>query len=334
MIADLSTLNPTYLQIGLGIILLWGIISGLANGAIKTLFKIAIYVLYFVLLYFLTPVVSSMLQSFGFIENFVNSTGIQGNEIVAAILPQVIKITYDVIAGIGLFIVGMIIVKIITFIFRALFRKKGAINRILGMALGFVINSAIATVLLTFVSSTLLFTGGDTWINNASGVREFNSVTQNMRQKLLCDNGIICSVEEVLAVSLGTITGGEMTPEKIEQYTQTISKIDEIAADPEGYISGALNEDGTINVENASAILSDLAVISEIANNLELVQSIIPELEPQIEQFVNQIPEGETIELPQDAIDNLNTIVDNLELSPELAAKIDYILANQVVPAS
>ncbi|MFA6936245.1 MAG: hypothetical protein WCQ75_02790, partial [Bacilli bacterium] len=119
MIADLSTLNPTYLQIGLGIILLWGIISGLANGAIKTLFKIAIYVLYFVLLYFLTPVVSSMLQSFGFIENFVNSTGIQGNEIVAAILPQVIKITYDVIAGIGLFIVGMIIVKIITFIFRA-----------------------------------------------------------------------------------------------------------------------------------------------------------------------------------------------------------------------
>ena len=100
------------------------------------------------------------------------------------------------------------------------------------------------------------------------------------------------------------------------------------------YLQQAINPDGSLNEEGLLEILNDLAVISEIAGNLGLAEAFLPQFEPQIQEFVNQFPEDVTIEVPQEAIDDLQSIVDNLDMDPALEASLIDIINNQLIPSN
>ena len=84
--------------------------------------------------------------------------------------------------------------------------------------------------------------------------------------------------------------------------------------------------------EELLTILNDLSVISEIAGNLGLDQEFLPQFEPQIQEFLNQIPEGQTLEVPQSAIDDLQSIIDNLTMDPAIEAQLQNLINNQLIP--
>ncbi len=338
MITDLSLMDPMILQIAIGAILLLGVIIGYFTGFIKTLFNLAGYVVYILLMMIVLNPVTTFLSNFKFIENLVETSGIQSSAIyqtLEPLLPKVIAILYNIIAVLGLLIIGWILVKILGLIFNKLlkpliqkFKIAKWLNRALGVVVSLLVAVAVATVGLTVVSSELLFTGGQTWIDNSGYVKGFNQITSDIRVSLLCNNGIVCSVESALASTLG---GQDMSPTQLKQTTETLGRIDEIIADPTAYLGQVVNENGTINGEGLSTVIADMAVMSTVAQNFNMTETILGLVGGSIDQAISAVPADAQIEMTAQDVENLNTIKTNMNLSPSQAAAIDDLIANNII---
>ena len=334
MIADLSNMQPYILQIALAAVLIVGLLVGLFRGFIKTLFGLVAYVVYAVAIsFFLTPA-ANFLKGFGFIESGIISSGFNNSSIYTSLesmMPTLINIAYQVIATVILLLLGFVVVRIVVWAFNKIivsFKFTKKLNRIFGAILGFLLASVAATAMLTVVSCELLFTGGKTWIQNSPGVDGFNDVTSGLRVSLLCNNGITCDVDTLIAKTIG---GSDMTKEDVQSYTETLGRVDDIINDPNAYASQAMNEDGTVNEEGLSNIINDAAVFSELADKLGGSAQLNQMAGNLIDNSLSQIPEDTTVELTQKDVDNLKTIQSNLDLTPAQAAELNDFINNQVV---
>ena len=328
MIANLGNMDPVILQVVILGLLGLGVLGGLRKGIWLMLFRIGVFIGFLVIVYLFTPVVAGILKGYNIVEPFLGGFDVNSIPFLGQLFGNIVDVIYNTIAGLGLVVVGMVLNLIISIILGFLFRKKDLVTRLLGAGLGFIINGSVAAAILIVISSPLLFTDGDRWIDNSPGVKEFNTLVVAVQENLLCNNNLPCRVEDLISLSLGA------PAENLGSYAQTINNINDIVADPEAYLQQAINPDGSLNEEGLLEILNDLAVISEIAGNLGLAEAFLPQFEPQIQEFVNQFPEDVTIEVPQEAIDDLQSIVDNLDMDPALEASLIDIINNQLIPSN
>ena len=328
MIANLSNMDPIILQVVILGLLGLGVLGGLRKGIWLMLFRIGVFIGFLVVVWIFTPVVAGILKGYNIVEQALGGFDVNSIPFLGALFGNIVDVIYNTIAGLGLLVVGLVVNLIVSIILGFIFRKRSMTSRLLGAGLGFLINGTVAAAILITISSPLLFEDGNVWIDNSPGVKEFNTLVVSVQENLLCNNNIPCRVEDLISLSLGA------PAENLAAYAQTINNINEIIADPEAYLQQAINPDGSFNEEGLLEILNDLSVISEIAGNLGLADAFLPQFEPQIQEFVNQLPEGVTIEVPQQAIDNLQSIVNNLNMDPALEAQLQNIINNQLVPSN
>ena len=328
MIANLSNMDPIILQVVILGLLGLGVLGGLRKGIWLMLFRIGVFIGFLVVVWIFTPVVAGILKGYNIVEQALGGFDVNSIPFLGALFGNIVDVIYNTIAGLGLLVVGLVVNLIVSIILGFIFRKRSLTSRLLGAGLGFLINGTVAAAILITISSPLLFEDGNVWIDNSPGVKEFNTLVVSVQENLLCNNNIPCRVEDLISLSLGA------PAENLESYAQTINNINDIIADPEAYLQQAINPDGSFNEEGLLEILNDLSVISEIAGNLGLADAFLPQFEPQIQEFVNQLPEGVIIEVPQQAIDNLQSIVDNLNMDPALEAQLQNIINNQLVPSN
>lgn len=331
MIADLSTYSPWILLVGFIVILLLGLVLGFAKGFIKIIFGIILYIVYAIVAFLLATPVATWLSGYGFIENWMNNSGFTSTDVYTLIqgfVPDLAATCYKVIAVVGLLILGFIVVGILSHLlakFVNKFKLTKKLNRILGTIFGGLVSCVVLTAMLTVISCELLFSGGSTWIKATPVVDGFNDVTSQVRVTLLCNKGIPCDVETLLARSLG---GSDMSAEEISQYADTFRRVDEITSDPTAYLSQAVNEDGSINNEGLSVVLSDAAVLSALSTKYDVGGSISGISSEMIDSALNEIPADTDLGLSSKDVENLETIKSNLDLTPEQISKIDSIIAS------
>jgi hypothetical protein len=325
MIANLGNMDPIILQVViLGLVGL-GVLGGLRKGIWLMLFRIGVFIGFLVIVYLFTPVVANILKSYNIVEPFLGGFDVNNIPFLGSIFGNIVDVIYNTIASIGLVFVGMILNFIISIVLGFLFRKKSLITRLLGAGLGFAINGSVAAAILIVISSPLLFTNGDQWIDNSPGVKEFNYLVVAV-QDGLCNANVPCRVEDLISLGLGA------PADRLQSYANTINNLNNIISDPQAYINQAINQDGSFNEAGLLTILNDLSVISEIAGNFGLDKEFLPQFEPQIQEFLNQIPEGQTLEVPQSAIDDLQSIIDNLTMDPAIEAQLQNLINNQLIP--
>jgi hypothetical protein len=326
MIANLGNMNPVILQVVILGLLGLGILGGYRKGIWLMLFRIAIFIGFLLVVALFTPVLAGILKSNGVIENLLGDIDLANIPIIGGLVNTILDTVYNVISALILLVVGGIVNFILSIVFGFIFAKKSPTTRALGAGLGFLINGTVAAAILIVVSSPLLFEDGNVWIDRSPGVKEFNTLVVGVQENLLCNNNLPCRIEDFIALGLGA----DLT--QLANYTNTINNLTSIISDPEAYLQGAVNPDGSFNEEGLLNILNDLAVMVEIASTFGLADQFLPQFEPQIQEFVNQLPAGATIEVPQAAIDNLQSIVDNLNMDPALEAQLQNIINNQLIP--
>jgi uncharacterized membrane protein required for colicin V production len=273
-----------------------------------------------------TPVLAGIMRNSGLVESFLGDVDLGTIPLIGGLADTILDTVYNVLAAIILLVVGSILNLIASIVFGFIFRKKSPTTRALGAGLGFLINGTIAAAILITVSSPLLFEDGNAWIENSPGVKEFNSLVVGVQENLLCNNNLPCRIEDFIALGLGADLS------QLTSYSSTIGNLNKIIEAPEDYLSSAFNSDGSFNEEGLLAVLNDLAVIANIASTFGLTNELVKEFEPQIQEFVNQVPEGAIIEVPAAAIEDLQSIVDNLNLNQALKVQLQNIIDNQLVP--
>jgi hypothetical protein len=290
------------------------------------LFRIGFFVGFLLVVFLFTPVLAGIMRNSGLVESFLGDVDLGTIPLIGGLADTILDTVYNVLAAIILLVVGSILNLIASIVFGFIFRKKSPTTRALGAGLGFLINGTIAAAILITVSSPLLFEDGNAWIENSPGVKEFNSLVVGVQENLLCNNNLPCRIEDFIALGLGADLS------QLTSYSSTIGNLNKIIEAPEDYLSSAFNSDGSFNEEGLLAVLNDLAVIANIASTFGLTNELVKEFEPQIQEFVNQVPEGAIIEVPAAAIEDLQSIVDNLNLNQALKVQLQNIIDNQLVP--
>jgi uncharacterized membrane protein required for colicin V production len=326
MIANLGSLDPIILQVVILGLLVTGALGGFRKGIWLMLFRIAVFVGFLLVVFLFTPVLGGIMRNSGIVENLFGDIDLATIPLIGGLANTILDTVYNVLAAIILLVVGSILNLILSIVFGFIFSKKSPTNRALGAGLGFLINGTIAAAILITVSSSLLFEDGNVWIDNSPGVKEFNTLVVGVQENLLCTNNLPCRIEDFISIGLGA----ELS--QLSSYSQTIGNLIKITESPDDYLSSAFNPDGSFNEEGLLLVLNDLAVITDIASNFGLSNQLVKEFEPQIQEFVNQIPDGAEIEVPAAAIEDLQSIVDNLGLSQALKVQLQNIIDNQLVP--
>ena len=326
MIANLGSLDPIILQVVILGLLVFGVLGGFRKGIWLMLFRIAIFVGFLLVVFLFTPVLAGIMRNSGLVENLLGDIDLATIPLIGGLANTILDTVYNVLAAIILLVVGSILNLILSIVFGFIFSKKSPTTRALGAGLGFLINGTIAAAILITVSSSLLFEDGNVWIDNSPGVKEFNTLVVGVQENLLCTNNLPCRIEDFISIGLGA----ELS--QLSSYSQTIGNLIKITESPDDYLSSAFNPDGSFNEEGLLLVLNDLAVITDIASNFGLSNQLVKEFEPQIQEFVNQIPDGAEIEVPAAAIEDLQSIVDNLGLSQALKVQLQNIIDNQLVP--
>jgi uncharacterized membrane protein required for colicin V production len=326
MIANLGSLDPIILQVVILGLLVTGALGGFRKGIWLMLFRIAVFVGFLLVVFLFTPVLGGIMRNSGLVENLFGDIDLATIPLIGGLANTILDTVYNVLAAIILLVVGSILNLILSIVFGFIFSKKSPTNRALGAGLGFLINGTIAAAILITVSSSLLFEDGNVWIDNSPGVKEFNTLVVGVQENLLCTNNLPCRIEDFISIGLGA----ELS--QLSSYSQTIGNLIKITESPDDYLSSAFNRDGSFNEEGLLLVLNDLAVITDIASNFGLSNQLVKEFEPQIQEFVNQIPDGAEIEVPAAAIEDLQSIVDNLGLSQALKVQLQNIIDNQLVP--
>jgi uncharacterized membrane protein required for colicin V production len=326
MIANLGSLDPIILQVVILGLLVTGALGGFRKGIWLMLFRIAVFVGFLLVVFLFTPVLGGIMRNSGLVENLFGDIDLATIPLIGGLANTILDTVYNVLAAIILLVVGSILNLILSIVFGFIFSKKSPTNRALGAGLGFLINGTIAAAILITVSSSLLFEDGNVWIDNSPGVKEFNTLVVGVQENLLCTNNLPCRIEDFISIGLGA----ELS--QLSSYSQTIGNLIKITESPDDYLSSAFNPDGSFNEEGLLLVLNDLAVITDIASNFGLSNQLVKEFEPQIQEFVNQIPDGAEIEVPAAAIEDLQSIVDNLGLSQALKVQLQNIIDNQLVP--
>jgi len=302
MLIDVSSASPIILQVIIGVLLVFGLIKGLKDGIILVVLRLALYVGVGVAAYMFHGTVGEMIAGTGILENLLAQLG--DNPISDLIGGLITETFYSVLAAILMVIVGVIIVKVILFLIRTIFKKKGAVVRILGGIVSLAFNFAIASVILICVSSPLLFNGGAAWIENSTGVKEVYGVV-NLMQTQLRTNGIPSTFEDLVAM---LILGPDADSEDLQRYQETFERVNQIVADPESYVAQFLNNDFTFDSENVDILINDLIVFSEILDVVPTSETtLIPQIETMVNDFLANVPSGETVEIPADLYNALET---------------------------
>jgi uncharacterized membrane protein required for colicin V production len=326
MIANLGGLDPIILQVIILGLLVTGVLGGFRKGIWLMLFRIAVFVGFLLVVFLFTPVLAGIMSNSGLVENLFGDIDLANIPLIGGLANTILDTVYNVLAAIILLVVGSIINLILSIVFGFIFSKKSPTTRALGAGLGFLINGTISAAILITVSSPLLFEDGNVWIDNSPGVKEFNTLVVGVQENLLCNNNLPCRIEDFIALGLGADLS------QLTSYSSTIGNLNKIIEAPEDYLSSAFNSDGSFNEEGLLAVLNDLAVIANIASTFGLTNELVKEFEPQIQEFVNQVPEGAIIEVPAAAIEDLQSIVDNLNLNQALKVQLQNIIDNQLVP--
>jgi uncharacterized membrane protein required for colicin V production len=326
MIANIGGLDPIILQVIILGLLGLGVLGGFRKGIWLMLFRIGFFVGFLLVVILFTPVLAGIMRNSGLIESFLGDVDLATLPLIGGLANTILDTVYNVLAAIILLVVGSVLNLIASIVFGFIFSKKSPTTRALGAGLGFLINGTIAAAILITVSSPLLFEDGNVWIDNSPGVKEFNTLVVGVQENLLCNNNLPCRIEDFIALGLGADLS------QLTNYTNTINNLNSIINDPQAYLQGATNPDGSFNEEGLLQILNDLAVLADIASTFGLSDAFLPQFEPQIQEFVNQIPAGAIIEVPAAAIEDLQSIVDNLNLNQALKVQLQNIIDNQLVP--
>jgi uncharacterized membrane protein required for colicin V production len=326
MIANIGGLDPIILQVIILGLLGLGVLGGFRKGIWLMLFRIGFFVGFLLVVILFTPVLAGIMRNSGLIESFLGDVDLATIPLIGGLANTILDTVYNVLAAIILLVVGSVLNLIASIVFGFIFSKKSSTTRTLGAGLGFLINGTIAAAILITVSSPLLFEDGNVWIDNSPGVKEFNTLVVGVQENLLCNNNLPCRIEDFIALGLGADLS------QLTNYTNTINNLNSIINDPQAYLQGATNPDGSFNEEGLLQILNDLAVLADIASTFGLSDAFLPQFEPQIQEFVNQIPAGAIIEVPAAAIEDLQSIVDNLNLNQALKVQLQNIIDNQLVP--
>jgi len=326
MIANIGGLDPIILQVIILGLLGLGVLGGFRKGIWLMLFRIGFFVGFLLVVILFTPVLAGIMRNSGLIESFLGDVDLATLPLIGGLANTILDTVYNVLAAIILLVVGSVLNLIASIVFGFIFSKKSPTTRALGAGLGFLINGTIAAAILITISSPLLFEDGNVWIDNSPGVKEFNTLVVGVQENLLCNNNLPCRIEDFIALGLGADLS------QLTNYTNTINNLNSIINDPQAYLQGATNPDGSFNEEGLLQILNDLAVLADIASTFGLSDAFLPQFEPQIQEFVNQIPAGAIIEVPAAAIEDLQSIVDNLNLNQALKVQLQNIIDNQLVP--
>jgi hypothetical protein len=326
MIANIGGLDPIILQVIILGLLGLGVLGGFRKGIWSMLFRIGFFVGFLLVVFIFTPVLAGIMRNSGLIESFLGDVDLATIPLIGGLANTILDTVYNVLAAIILLVVGSILNLIASIVFGFIFRKKSQTTRALGAGLGLLINGTIAAAILITVSSPLLFEDGNVWIDNSPGVKEFNTLVVGVQENLLCNNNLPCRIEDFISLGLGADLG------QLSSYNATFGNLNNIIDNPETYLNSAFNSDGSFNEEGLLVVLNDLAVITDIASTFGLTNELVKEFEPQIQEFVNQIPAGEIIEVPAVAIEDLQSIVDNLNLNQALKVQLQNIIDNQLVP--
>jgi uncharacterized membrane protein required for colicin V production len=325
MIANIGGLDPIILQVIILGLLGSGVLGGFRKGIWLMLFRIGFFVGFLLVVFLFTPVLAGIMRNSGLVESFLGDVDLGTIPLIGGLADTILDTVYNLLAAIILLVVGSILNLIASIVFGFIFRKKSPTTRALGAGLGFLINGTIAAAILITVSSPLLFEDGNVWIDNSPGVKEFNTLVVGVQENLLCNNNLPCRIEDFIALGLGADLS------QLTSYSSTIGNLNKIIEAPEDYLSSAFNSDGSFNEEGLLAVLNDLAVIANIASTFGLTNELVKQFEPQIQEFVNQVPEGAIIEVPAAAIEDLQSIVDNLNLNQALKVQLQNIIDNQLV---
>jgi len=326
MIANIGGLEPIILQVIILGLLGLGMLGGFRKGIWSMLFRIGFFVGFLLVVFIFTPVLAGIMRNSGLVESFLGDVDLATIPLIGGLANTILDTVYNVLAAIILLVLGSILNLIASIVFGFIFRKKSQTTRALGAGLGLLINGTIAAAILITVSSPLLFEDGNVWIDNSPGVKEFNTLVVGVQENLLCNNNLPCRIEDFISLGLGADLG------QLSSYNATFGNLNNIIDNPETYLNSAFNSDGSFNEEGLLVVLNDLAVITDIASTFGLTNELVKEFEPQIQEFVNQIPAGEIIEVPAVAIEDLQSIVDNLNLNQALKVQLQNIIDNQLVP--
>ena len=287
MLLDVSNVNP-YIVLGvIGVIMLLAIIKGIRYGIIQCLVNLVIFggLCYAIVLF--TPTVAGMVAGYGFLEQLIGLVG--GGGFFGTFLLSIVGPAYTIVTGLLLFIVGFIIFRIFTYLTRVIFRKKNFVIRFLGMIYNIVFNASMVGVLLIVLSSPLLFSGGQTLINNTMGVSQFYQLGVVQAQNMLRANNLPATVEDVLF----RLLGAEVTTDEVEQILSTLERMNEIMADPETYFGELFDESDQLNEAMIDDIIGDMEAFSVLFEALPsetqdtLIDSIAEILDGYLESLVD-----------------------------------------------
>ena len=313
---DVTSWNPMWIQIPFFLFIILGVLLGAKDGILRKIFDFLFLVLLFFLMMYMVPPFAKYLESTGFIQNFVNQN-LSGD--LASLAQNLLTgPVYSIIAGLIILIAYFILKFILNFFIKVIFKHKGVINRVLGAIWQGTVHVVIAGIFLVIFASPAIFTGGTEVINKAAGVKEFYGGVTKV-QEVLKEHNIPYSIESMTAKM---ILGNETTPEDIARFESTFARLDQLMKNPTG--QELVDKDGHINQEDASLLIDDVIVLSQIMQKMpesaqekyksqveSVVTSIAGDLDP------SKVAENEKLQLTQEQKDSLEDELKRIGVAQE-----------------
>lgn len=265
MLIDLATVDGLILQIVVGAILLIELLKGIKNGFLVSLLNLAFLCGLIYALITFTPVVTEMVSNqFGTTISDMITAAI-GDTPIATFISGLLSGSFlQIIVGFVLFLVGMLVVKILEYFIKLMFKKKKALDRLLGAVWGLAFGVVFTSLIIIFLGSPILFTNGETYVTGTAYVNQYNEMVVDKIQEQLVANNLPSTVEDLLVT---VIVGDAATPEEKVVFADTLSRAPQIIGTTD-YYGEIVDGGGNINSTNLEAMITDLYVFSEMTATL------------------------------------------------------------------
>ncbi len=325
---------PAYvLDIIICVLFLMTVLTGLKDGIFKKIYNLICFAVLIILLWLAVPMLGSALEGTGWIQGVVAKLP----EEVKSFFESALGTTfYSFLAGLIIVICFSLIQLIVGIAIRKILKRKSALCRILGGAYGLVSGFIISSVLLVCVASPTLF--GEVGAKKISEAPITSTVYQGTvgMQNALKSVNLPYSLESVGARALA---GKDATKEDVDRYTVTISRLPELKDELINVAQGGeidttkyLNEDGSINQEEANLLVDDTIVILDLVNKMPEDQKAqaVAEAERALTDVSSQlVVDGkpkDTIIVTAEQKESLNKRLDALGISEELKTTLNICL--------
>jgi len=266
MLIDLTTVDGLILQIVVAAILLIELLKGIKNGLIVSVLNLAFLCGLIYALITFTPVVTEMVSAqFGTTISDMITAAVGDTPIATFITGLISGSLLQVIVGFVLFLVGMLVLKILEYFVKLMFKKKKALDRLLGAVWGLAFGVVFTSLIIIFLGSPILFTNGETYVTGTSYVNQYNEMVVDKIQEQLVANNLPSTVEDLLVT---VIVGNNATAEEKVAYAEVLSRAPQIIGTTD-YYGEIVDGGGNVNSTNLEAMITDLYTFSEMSAILD-----------------------------------------------------------------